>query len=233
MRQSMPLATLLLAATASAQAPTIVGIATVTDGDTMQIRGTKIRLFGIDAPESSQTCTRNGQTYGCGRESANQLAALIAGKNVSCFQKDIDRYGRMVAVCRVGNTDLNRLLVERGLALPYIEYGGGIYADAHRQAVQQGRGLHAGTYQLPWNYRKDPNTPPTNGAAQLQPAKPAATPRPAPTPKPAAAAPTPASSTVYYANCSVARAAGAAPLRRGQPGYRPAMDRDGDGVACE
>ena len=41
------------------------------------------------------------------------------------------------------------------------------------------------------------------------------------------------SGSVYYANCSEARAAGAAPLRRGEPGYRPAMDRDNDGVACE
>lgn len=38
---------------------------------------------------------------------------------------------------------------------------------------------------------------------------------------------------VYYANCSAARAAGAAPLMRGEPGYRKAMDRDDDGVACE
>lgn len=38
---------------------------------------------------------------------------------------------------------------------------------------------------------------------------------------------------VYYPNCSAARAAGAAPIRRGQPGYRPALDRDGDGIACE
>lgn len=36
-----------------------------------------------------------------------------------------------------------------------------------------------------------------------------------------------------YANCTAARAAGAAPILRGQPGYRPALDRDGDGVACE
>jgi hypothetical protein len=39
--------------------------------------------------------------------------------------------------------------------------------------------------------------------------------------------------SVYYANCSAARAAGAAPILRGEPGYRPALDRDGDGVACE
>ncbi|WP_313025652.1 excalibur calcium-binding domain-containing protein [Mobilicoccus sp.] len=36
-----------------------------------------------------------------------------------------------------------------------------------------------------------------------------------------------------YANCSEARAAGAAPLYRGDPGYRPKLDRDDDGVACE
>lgn len=37
----------------------------------------------------------------------------------------------------------------------------------------------------------------------------------------------------YYKNCSAARAAGAAPLYRGQPGYRSSLDRDGDGIACE
>lgn len=71
------------------------------------------------------------------------------------------------------------------------------------------------------------------------------TPPPAPTrtstspPAPTPAAPTPAASapappaSVYYANCTAARAAGAAPIQRGQPGYRPALDRDDDGVACE
>ena len=38
---------------------------------------------------------------------------------------------------------------------------------------------------------------------------------------------------VYYQNCSAARAAGAAPIRRGEPGYARKLDRDGDGVACE
>ena len=55
--------------------------------------------------------------------------------------------------------------------------------------------------------------------------------------KPAApaktAAPAQPSGEVYYANCAAAKAAGAAPLRRGQPGYRAALDRDNDGVACE
>lgn len=54
-------------------------------------------------------------------------------------------------------------------------------------------------------------------------------PQPKPQPAPAPPAPAPA----YYANCSAAKAAGAAPLYRGQPGYGSHLDRDGDGVACE
>ena len=42
-----------------------------------------------------------------------------------------------------------------------------------------------------------------------------------------------ANADVYYKNCSEARAAGAAPIYQGQPGYRPGLDRDGDGIACE
>ncbi|MCZ4537949.1 excalibur calcium-binding domain-containing protein [Gordonia terrae] len=49
------------------------------------------------------------------------------------------------------------------------------------------------------------------------------------TPPPAVEAP----SSVYYANCSAVRAAGAAPIYAGQPGYSSKLDRDGDGVACE
>ncbi len=54
---------------------------------------------------------------------------------------------------------------------------------------------------------------------------------------PKTTSPTPApsnnNSSAYYANCTAARNAGAAPIYRGQPGYRSALDRDNDGVACE
>ncbi|MDU2572142.1 excalibur calcium-binding domain-containing protein [Rothia mucilaginosa] len=43
----------------------------------------------------------------------------------------------------------------------------------------------------------------------------------------------PAQSSVYYKNCAEARAAGAAPIHRGEPGYRAELDRDDDGIACE
>jgi hypothetical protein len=61
-------------------------------------------------------------------------------------------------------------------------------------------------------------------------------PAPAPVyvaPAPAYTAPAPAPADVYYANCAAARAAGVAPIMSGAPGYRPGLDRDGDGIACE
>lgn len=51
--------------------------------------------------------------------------------------------------------------------------------------------------------------------------------------KPATSTQRTTSGNVYYANCTAARAAGAAPIRRGEPGYGRHLDRDGDGVACE
>jgi endonuclease YncB( thermonuclease family) len=213
----LPLATLVLLASSSlagAVPLTVTGIPTVTDGDTLVIGGVKVRLFGIDAPESSQTCTRAGKVYGCGREAAFALADLVRNKTVTCARKDTDRYGRMVGVCTVSGTEVNRALVQQGWALPYLQYGGGIYTSAANQAKSAGKGLYAGTFQNPWDYRKNPASPPTAGTAR------------------SSAAPV-AAPGVTYANCAAVRAAGKAPLLRGQPGYAPKLDRDGDGVACE
>ena len=70
-------------------------------------------------------------------------------------------------------------------------------------------------------------------AAAAQAAKPAPAPAaPAPVvPAPAPAVPAPAAA--YYANCAAAKAAGAAPVRAGMPGYGRHLDRDGDGIGCE
>lgn len=57
-----------------------------------------------------------------------------------------------------------------------------------------------------------------------------------PTPAPASAgrpAPTPSTTAAFFPDCAAAEAAGAAPISRGRPGYRPALDRDGDGIACD
>ena len=69
-------------------------------------------------------------------------------------------------------------------------------------------------------------------AAAAAPVKP--TPTPSPTVKPSPTkSPTPVQPSAYYQNCDAVRAAGAAPIRRGEPGYGSHLDRDGDGIGCE
>src|SRR5262245_49747174 len=84
----------------------IMGPATVIDGKTIEIHGKSIRLFGIDAPEGSQTCTADGKPYLCGHEAALALADLVGRQVVSCEQRDFDRYWRVVAICFAGSDDL-------------------------------------------------------------------------------------------------------------------------------
>ncbi|MEN3794564.1 thermonuclease family protein [Fulvimarina sp. MAC3] len=97
----------------------ISGPETVIDGDTIGVSGTeaRIRLYGIDAPESGQTCDdTNGRRYLCGTRSADALVAII-GRNgrVQCFEEDRDRYGRIVAECVTpNNVVINAELVRQG-----------------------------------------------------------------------------------------------------------------------
>src|SRR4051794_21275964 len=89
--------------------------AAVIDGDTLEIRGERIHLFGIEAPESGQTCLdAKGQRYGCGQKAALVLDARIGEGVVTCERKDMDRYGRMVAVCHVFGEDLGAWMVGLG-----------------------------------------------------------------------------------------------------------------------
>lgn len=93
---------------------TITGRASVTDGDSLAIHGQRIRLFGIDAPEHDQTCEAGGQRYRCGQQAALALDDHIAARPVTCEQRDVDRYGRIVATCTVAGEDLSAWMVAQG-----------------------------------------------------------------------------------------------------------------------
>ena len=98
---------------------TVVGVASVIDGDTIEIHGQRIRLYGIDAPEASQPCDLNGKAWRCGRASANALAEYIGRRTVTCEPRDRDRYGRLVAACIVGGENLSARMVREGWAVAY------------------------------------------------------------------------------------------------------------------
>ena len=132
----------------------VSGIATVIDGDTLEVHGRRIRLHGIDAPESGQTCTTAaGRTWRCGRRAALALAVHIGRTPVSCTPRGSDRYGRMIAVCRLGGEDLNGWMVAQGLALAYRRYSRDYVADEARARAAR-RGIWQGTFIAPRDWRR-------------------------------------------------------------------------------
>ena len=132
----------------------MTGQASIIDGDTLEIHGTRIRLWGIDAPESSQLCRgEDSEQYRCGAQAANELDAFIERRPVSCLPISLDRYGRTVATCAVAATDLGQWLVRNGLALDWPEYSKTKYAADQRDAERAGLGIWKGTYVEPWLYR--------------------------------------------------------------------------------
>ncbi|MEJ0017762.1 MAG: thermonuclease family protein [Acetobacteraceae bacterium] len=132
----------------------IVGYARVIDGDTLDIAGRRIRLHGVDAPESSQQCEADGTFYRCGTQAALALADLLRGQMVECQPVDRDRYQRIVARCRIadGGTRINAWLVRQGYAVAYRQYSYDYMPDEIVARVAR-RGLWAGTFQMPWDYR--------------------------------------------------------------------------------
>jgi endonuclease YncB( thermonuclease family) len=148
------LVVILSALATPSYAQTLTGQASVIDGDTIEIHRQRIRLSGIDAPESDQLCRGDDSLqYRCGAKAANALDAFIAGRPVSCVDLDQRTYRRVVAICTVGGVDLADWMVRQGLALDWPKYSKGDYAPAQNEAKQAERGLWAGSFVQPWDYR--------------------------------------------------------------------------------
>jgi hypothetical protein len=180
----------------------------VIDGDTIDVNGgTRVRLIGIDTPERGQ----------CGYNAATAArAGLVAGRRVALIggaRDDTDRYGRLLRYVEVDNIDVNLAMINMGHAIARYDgldgYGRHPRQDEYRAADAASPTAGGGAC----------DQPPTTTSPSVVPIIPGGGGG--------------GGNDVYYANCDAARRAGVTPLYLGQPGYRPALDRDKDGVACE
>lgn len=151
----------------SPPASVVVGTASVIDGDTLDIHGVRIRLSGVDAPESGQKCRNDaGDLYRCGSDAANALDAWINRNPVACTVVDIDRYGRSVSTCSVRGHDIQDWLARNGHALAYRQYSTAYVAA--EDAAKTGRvGVWSGEFVPPADWRKGvrlPGEPPTKSS---------------------------------------------------------------------
>jgi endonuclease YncB( thermonuclease family) len=148
------LITVLAAQFSAAFADDLIGQASIIDGDTVEIHNSRIRVFGIDAPESDQLCrNEESELYRCGQKASNALFEYINRRPLNCVEVDRDRYGRIVGVCSVEGADVADWLVRNGFALDWPKYSKGAYAGAQAKAQQEQRGMWAGSFKEPWNYR--------------------------------------------------------------------------------
>jgi endonuclease YncB( thermonuclease family) len=140
-------------ATATGSELKLAGSARVIDSDTIELQRVRIRLFGVDAPESSQVCQdAGGRNYRCGQQSALALADRTGTATVSCLKKDTDRHDRIVAVCQVSSTDLGAWLVAHGHAVAFRRYTAAYVADEEKAKAAR-RGVWVGTFAMPWDWR--------------------------------------------------------------------------------
>ncbi len=131
----------------------IAGQARVIDGDTLEVAGQRIRLHGIDAPESRQLCRRDGEPWRCGKDATSALKAFLGSRPVSCEELDRDRYTRVVAKCAVDGMDIGEWMVSQGWAVAYYLYSYE-YSRAEQRARSARRGIWAGEFEKPWEWRR-------------------------------------------------------------------------------
>ena len=133
------------------------GAATNNDGDTMRLTVGgdifKIRLWGVDAPESKQSCTLNRREIACGKLAGDALAQLIEGREVGCKLKPSATFDRFAAVCFAGGKELNREMVRQGWAIDEKDFSDGFYSAVETYARDAKAGIWAMKFDQPAHWR--------------------------------------------------------------------------------
>ncbi|MGK3199803.1 thermonuclease family protein [Amycolatopsis sp. MEPSY49] len=211
-----PPATSTTPVTSAAPVPVSYTVESVTDGATVVVKGSDgssrtVRVLGVTAPVVGNGC------YGL--ESLGWATSTLSGKAVTLGAET----AQGVAVTLAGGQDYAALAIQGG----YLKYAADAAVPALAAAETAAKQAVSGLWGPPCNGTIDAPAPTPTPAPPVTKAAPVAPPV-----ETTEDAPEPDSS-VYYKNCAAARAAHAAPIHVGEPGYRKELDRDGDGTACD
>jgi endonuclease YncB( thermonuclease family) len=149
-------AALLLAQAGRPALADMAGMPKIIDGDTIELNGEAIRLYGIDAPELGQICRIKARSYDCGEIARTALLDLTAGVAVTCRivppgpggAAGDGRPGR----CTAEGYDLSEGMAYTGWALAHRQVSER-YVVFEDQARAAGRGLWRGRFITPWDWR--------------------------------------------------------------------------------
>jgi micrococcal nuclease len=194
----------------------------IVDGDTIEIMvdGNKdtVRLLLVDTPETKDP---NEPIQPFGPEATSFAETVLSDNPLVRIEMDgpeRDKYDRLLAYIWVGDKLFNEALIETGLARvayvydpPYKHYDKLLAAE--KRAKEAGNGI--------WSIKEYVTSDGFNEEVAVASSSPSVEPSEEP------------AEDVYYANCAAVRAAGAAPIHEGDPGYSTKLDRDRDGVGCE
>ena len=143
----------------------LAGQVIIVDGDTLELNGIKHRLHGIDTPEAGQKCNKSGGgTWRCGDAATKALIVLTRGKDVTCDNRGLDDFQRVISVCVADGVNLNDTMVRRGYAWAFREFSND-YVSAETEA----RNARLGIWQAPTQSAKEFRTERWKVAKQVSP----------------------------------------------------------------
>ena len=114
---------LLISISSTSSAAEVTGVARVIDGDTVQVANTRIRLQGMDAPETEQVClNEQGERWACGISARDELIRHTGAGPWTCRGTAKDRFGRLIVTCEVNGENVQKWMVRNGWALSFVRY---------------------------------------------------------------------------------------------------------------
>ncbi len=129
------------------------GKAIVHDGDTLIIKGQRLRLYGLDAPELQQFCKQGERLLACGMAAREALSEKLHGETTACKIKGDDAYGRGLAICFRDAENINEWLLLGGWAMVNPRYEQD-FKPVEQAAQKAQRGIWNMEILPPWEWRR-------------------------------------------------------------------------------